>query len=130
MLGSLHQSGEKVVAVIGALVAMGTAAAGIIDGRSVFTIVATAAVAGVLAMVFAGVLRQFWAGDEVEEAELQGPGNTAGRVKFGKGLRSTRTAIQELNRSTSQRFDDVNRRLYDLERHVFKDGKDLPDRQE
>jgi hypothetical protein len=68
-------------------------------------------------MIVLGVVREFWGDRRVNTA--QGPGGTGG-VGFEDESKATQHAVDEVNTRITKQMDDVNKRLYDLERVVFK----------
>jgi hypothetical protein len=81
-------------------------------GDATFSALWKGCIAALAIMSVAGVFQSFWFGDRLEEAEAGGV-----RLKFG----AARRAIGELNRRVTSQMTDVNRRLYDLEKAVFKE---------
>jgi hypothetical protein len=88
---------------------------------SAFTALWKGCVAALAVMAVGGAFQSFWFGDRLEEAEAGGV-----RLKFG----AARRALGELNRRVTSQMADVNRRLYDLEKTVFKDDRSDGDREE
>jgi len=68
-------------------------------------------------MIVLGVVREFWGDRRVSTA--QGPGGTGG-VGFDEETKATQHAVDEVNTRVTKQMNDVNKRLYDLERVVFK----------
>jgi hypothetical protein len=68
-------------------------------------------------MIVLGVVREFWGDRRV--ASAQGPGGTGG-VGFDDESKATQDAVDQVNTRITRQMDDVNKRLYDLERVVFK----------
>jgi hypothetical protein len=68
-------------------------------------------------MIVLGVVREFWGDRRVSSA--QGPGGTGG-VGFEDESKATQYAVAEVNTRITKQMEDVNKRLYDLERLVFK----------
>jgi hypothetical protein len=68
-------------------------------------------------MIVLGVVREFWGDRRISTA--QGPGGTGG-VGFDDETKATQHAVDEVNTRVTKQMDDVNKRLYDLERVVFK----------
>jgi hypothetical protein len=68
-------------------------------------------------MIVLGVVREFWGDRRVSTA--QGPGGTGG-VGFDDESKATQHAVDQVNTRITKQMEDVNKRLYDLERVVFK----------
>jgi hypothetical protein len=109
------------VAASGLLVGLGFFVGQLAARDSAFTALWKSCIAAFAVMAVAGAVRAFWSGDRLEEAEAGGV-----RLKFG----AARRAIGELNRRVSSQMTDVNRRLYDLEKAVFKDDGSENDQEE
>jgi hypothetical protein len=86
-------------------------------GSAVFSAFWKGGVAFFLVMVLAGTAQSFWRGNEV--AEAQGPGGMG--LKFFGATRRTLRLMEERLKS---QMDLINRRLYELEKAVFKGSDD------
>lgn len=105
--------GGKVIALLGAIVSVGVAIAGIVDGWNPAASVLAGLVSGFVAMNFLGTAERYWSGRKVKSSGIPGGGN----VNFKEEVA---TATAELNRRVTDQMQDVNQRLYDLEREIFK----------
>src|SRR5437764_460960 len=70
-------------------------------------------------MLVAGTFQRFWGGDKLDEAKMGGMSLSF----FG----TTKRALGQLNDRVTNQMETINDRLYDLEKAVFKDGKDDPE---
>lgn len=66
-------------------------------------------------MVVLGTAERLWAGRPVQQAQVPGGGGIA----FGDEIRP---ALETLNDRVTEQMTDLNRRVYDLEKRVFKEG--------
>lgn len=80
-----------------------------------------AAAADVATMVVLGVAERFWKNKKVGSAGVDASGSA--NVKFADEIS---TAVAEVNDAVSKHVETINKRLYDLEKAVFKDGDDVP----
>lgn len=62
-----------------------------------------------------GTAERYWANQKVAQAQTPGGGG----VGFQDDLRET---LEQLNQRVTAQMEDVNKRLYDLEKVVFKEG--------
>lgn len=67
--------------------------------------------------------KQHWLDRDVESSNLPG----AGGVGFGKATSAT---AAQLNKRITAQMEDVNQRLYDLEKQVFKPDEPGNEREE
>jgi hypothetical protein len=104
--------GGRWVAVGGVLAGLALFAGELQAAEPVFGAAWKSCLTALAVMAVGGVAQSLWAGERVEEAEAGGV-----RLKFG----ATRRAIGDLNRRVTTQMDEVNKRLYDLEKAVFKD---------
>ena len=76
-----------------------------------------AAAAGIVAMVGLGIGERFWRNKKVQEAGVDASGGA--NVKFEDEIAR---AVAEVNEAVTQHVQTINKRLYDLEAVVFKNG--------
>lgn len=113
LIGKLPRYGRWVV-VIGALVGVGFFLRQVLhQDEDLYPAFMKGGGAAFLVMAVLGIAQPFWRGREATQA--QAPGGAG--VSFPE---ATHEAVDELNTRVTTQMNDVNKRLYDLEKSVFK----------
>lgn len=73
---------------------------------------------GLLVLAVVSVAKQLWHGADVNQLGVPG----GPQVGIKETADATEETVETLNRRITSQMDDVNQRLYDLEKSVFKDG--------
>jgi hypothetical protein len=93
----------------------------LLASHSVFGSFKTGAIAAFIVMVLLGVGQNLYEGRKVTDAQAGG---------WGLGFGATKRAVAELNARVDAQMTEINRRLYDLDKAVFKDREEPPEREE
>ena len=105
--------GSRWLVVAAGLVAMAFFVGGLISSASLFRSLVMGGVSALILMGVGGLAQSLWKGGQVEEVEGGG-----WRVRLGE---ATRRPIRTLERRVDTQMRQINDRLFDLERAVFKD---------
>lgn len=118
-------AGTRWVVVAGASAAVGVFVASLVGGTRLVPAFFLALAANGAVIGIAGISRQVWKGAEVSSAPIPGGGgldvDTVGTVQQG---------LADLNKRADTHTETVNKRLYDLEKRVFKRSSEGNDEEE
>lgn len=103
----------RVFVVLGAFTGAAVAVTGIVGGWNPAPSLLAGLAAAYVAMNLFGTAERYWANRKVESSGMPG----AGSVAFREEVVST---ADQLNERMTDQMKDINQRLYDLEKQVFK----------
>jgi hypothetical protein len=114
-------AGSRWLVVLAGCVAAGFFFGGLLSSTSLFRSFVMGGVSALIVMGVGGLAEGLWRGGKVEEVEGGG-----WRVRIA---RATLRPLRTLERRVDTQMRQVNDRLFDLERAVFKDQTDETDEQ-
>jgi hypothetical protein len=118
-------AGTRWVVVAGIVAALAVLTASLVSGATFVTSFFLALAADLSVIGLAGASRRIWQGAEV--SGVAGPGGT------GLDLEAAQTVqkgLDDLNKRADAHTETVNKRLYDLEKSVFKEANEGTDEKE
>ena len=115
-------AGSRVVVALGAVVGVAVFIGLLVAASSVLVAFFAGAGAALTTMIVGGTALQFWKGSEVSSAQL--PGGA------GVGFEAAQEGMADINKRLDNQMTEINKRLYDLEKAVFKEVGAGYDREE
>ncbi len=115
-------SGKRALVALGAAIGVAVFVGLLVAASSFLVAFFGGAGAALTTMIVGGTALQFWKGSEVSSAQL--PGGA------GVGFEAAQEGMADINKRLDNQMTEINKRLYDLEKAVFKEVGAGYDREE